>query len=371
MLSRVFVFAALLVLVASQCSLEGNTYSMTMSGGPMMSVTYGRMVGTWIPAIFNPGDVGNVQFMTVTQQTDSRWEMQSVGTTNVNAYECTDVGQYMLQFSFDCSTITWNPIQDTCDQRYHGLKGIVWSLVDVANVPITQDNYCISAGLVANTRLQPSDLFPLFSGESAQFTFGYDRFAINSVGNVAAVFQQWHGFPPDDSTGTPPLLGFVDLLSFPSGLGCPPASIGYYSFNGFADPSTCMGNLCYYSDTCAPRTQLVNGVMVNGYTQNLCNALPASVTAPSSCSPDGRQWLKHPSICTDQQVDGGCFFCKGIARGEIVSMCLAREGEGCNQVFASPVGMTFCNMEFECPASSLRGASIFVFIATILALCFV
>lgn len=66
-----------------------------------------------------------------------------------------------------------------------------------------------------------------------------------------------------------------------------------------------------------------------------------------------KEWQNHPYDCTDQEGGDKCMFCKGRANDKVRSVCLPRLGSGCNAAFNSPPRMTFCNLEFECPASSL------------------
>lgn len=82
------------------------------------------------------------------------------------------------------------------------------------------------------------------------------------------------------------------------------------------------------------------------------------------CS-DGSQWEAHPYSCTDQYTGGQCAFCVGRANNKESRLCFDREGIDCQVLFESPERVSFCNMEFECPAStlSLSFALILAFVA--------
>jgi len=67
----------------------------------------------------------------------------------------------------------------------------------------------------------------------------------------------------------------------------------------------------------------------------------------------GKEWEGHPYDCTDQVPGDQCMFCKGRANDKIVRLCLERLGAGCNRAFNTPAREAFCNLEFECPASTV------------------
>jgi hypothetical protein len=65
-----------------------------------------------------------------------------------------------------------------------------------------------------------------------------------------------------------------------------------------------------------------------------------------------QEWENHPYDCTDQLEGDKCMFCKGRANDKVRSVCLERLGNDCNAAFNSPPRSVFCNLEFECPAST-------------------
>lgn len=65
-------------------------------------------------------------------------------------------------------------------------------------------------------------------------------------------------------------------------------------------------------------------------------------------------WNSHPYDCTDQYDHTKCFYCSGRANGfEAKNVCLNRNGRECNELFSSPEAKAYCNIAFECPASTL------------------
>jgi len=84
------------------------------------------------------------------------------------------------------------------------------------------------------------------------------------------------------------------------------------------------------------------------YEIGICGSY--NVEADGTYNP--QQWKQHPYDCTDQFEGDKCMFCKGRANDKIVSLCLERLGSGCNAAFNTPARSVFCNLEFECPAST-------------------
>jgi hypothetical protein len=82
-----------------------------------------------------------------------------------------------------------------------------------------------------------------------------------------------------------------------------------------------------------------------------------------------QEWQQHPYDCTDQLGGDKCIFCKGRANDQIRSVCLERLGNGCNAAFNSAPRSAFCNLEFECPASSIS-FSLFLALALVLGVFF-
>jgi len=198
------------------------------------------------------------------------------------------------------------------------------------------------------------------SNEPSSYVFGVEHFNILSVGSEGAIFQRWRHTEPDVDSTAAANVEIVDIASYPAGLACSSNVVGLYTASILSSAS-CGSTLCIREDECTGRWELLAGILLNGGDGYTCPLVEKPVEDPGMCSPPGKQWKKHPWACTDQPVAGGCFFCKGIAKGEQAQWCLAREGDGCNQIFESATAVTYCNMEFECPAS-LAGASFLFFI---------
>jgi len=341
-------------LVAAQCKVEGNTYA-TADG---KSATFGVRVGDWVPGLFNMGDVTKVTFGSWRQATASRWEATDVGTSAEDADICSLKGQYNLVFSPDCSSLVFSVISDSCGDRADFFKDQSFIMV---NVPSLKD--CVATTSKLTSVFQSSTASPRLSEEQARWVFGRDEFAIVSVGSQAAIFQRWR-LGAGALTAT---ASIVDLASVPEGFACSTSSVGEYDT---AWESNCAVRLCGTKDSCEARGQLFHNAAINGFAGNMC-AKPIDTPTDSigSCSPDGRQWLRHPWDCLEQDVPGGCMFCKGIARGQQVSLCLDRLGAECNDIFESAAGRSYCNLEFECPAST-ASISLFVFISALVAMIF-
>jgi len=99
------------------------------------------------------------------------------------------------------------------------------------------------------------------------------------------------------------------------------------------------------------------------YQIGICGSY--NVEADGTYNP--QQWKQHPYDCTDQLDGDKCMYCKGRANNKEVSLCLERLGIGCNAAFNTPTRSVFCNLEFECPATTLA----FPFVAVICLLAFV
>jgi hypothetical protein len=225
---------------------------------------------------------------------------------------------------------------------------------------------CFDAGYLAVTRLGVSEQSPRLSNEPSSYTFGLEHFLILSVGSEGAIFQHWRHSGPDVGSTAAANVEIVDLASYPDTLACPSTQVGSYTVSSLVS-TTCETTLCVRDDACVARWELLAGIVFNGGDDYTCPVVEKPEAANGQCSPPGRQWKKHPWACTDQEVEGGCFFCKGVAKGEQVQWCLNREGAGCNQIFESQTAVTLCNMEFECPAS-VSGASLFIIFVAIFAL---
>jgi len=347
-----FVFAALLALAASQCTVDGNTYQ---SGA--VSITFGSAVDTWIPTLFNWGDVATVSFGTFKQATATRWEVQEYGSASGGS--CEGKGQYNLQFGGDCDSLTFTFISDPCTARSAAFSED-FELVDLSGA-----GDCAAVGTSLETTFRKSVASPHLSLLPTTIVFGQDEFAIVSAGDTGAIFQRWSlGRNTDGETTT-----IVDFGSVPVGLSCGQTRVGTYLSNWEED---CSVQFCGISDGCESRAELWHTIDINGFEPE--EACPRPIDQPglggdSACSPSDDQWLKHPWDCIDQEIEGGCMFCRGIAEGKTVSLCLDRLGAQCEDIFATNARSSFCNLEFECPAST-TAVSFVVFICSLLALLF-
>merc|ERR1712154_389839 len=71
-----------------------------------------------------------------------------------------------------------------------------------------------------------------------------------------------------------------------------------------------------------------------------------------SRNPQGT-WGGHPWDCIDQNFGDTCMFCAGYAHNVEVRQCLNRNGIACQTIFESDAARSYCNREFECPASTV------------------
>jgi len=71
------------------------------------------------------------------------------------------------------------------------------------------------------------------------------------------------------------------------------------------------------------------------------------------CGGGNANWNADPYACTGQ-IDGvSCFYCSGRAKGlEARNVCFNRNGKTCHQLFDSNEALSYCNLAFECPAST-------------------
>jgi len=99
------------------------------------------------------------------------------------------------------------------------------------------------------------------------------------------------------------------------------------------------------------------GTLLDGYEIGICGSYQKG--------DDGifteHEWQRHPYDCTDQFTGNECMFCKGRANDQIVRLCLERLGAPCNTAFNTPAREAFCNLEFECPASTLSFSLFLIF----------
>jgi len=106
--------------------------------------------------------------------------------------------------------------------------------------------------------------------------------------------------------------------------------------------------------------------LLDGYEIGICGSYIKEKDGTFSM----KEWDQHPYDCTDQAPGNQCMFCKGRANDKIVSLCLERLGAPCNTAFNTPAREAFCNLEFECPASTVS-FSLFLIFSFTLALFYV
>jgi len=343
-------FVGLFALVASQCSLEGNTFADTNGN----SLTFGTAVGSWVPGLINVAGSSVVNFATWTQQTDVRWGVQLFGTTT--DLFCELSGNYNLAWVNDCSGIQFTVVHDYCDDR-SALLANAFTLVSPTN-----GGDCASTGTQIATTLGSSTNFPMLADDAATVVFGVDQYAVVSVAASAAIIQRWRITQGIATTST---VEIVDLGSYPSGFACSAIDVGSYSA---VFDSSCASRLCGVADSCQQRAELFQGTGLNGFSGDQCANTLTFVTETEQCS-DGRQWNRPVSECLAQSVSGGCMYCKGVAMGEMTAYCLNQQGADCQRVFESAPGRAFCNIAFECPAS-ITSVSLIVIVSSMLALLF-
>jgi len=91
----------------------------------------------------------------------------------------------------------------------------------------------------------------------------------------------------------------------------------------------------------------------------------ANAISDPVCGGGKANWNSHPYDCTDQYDHTVCFYCSGRAHGsEARNMCFNRQGRGCDELFSSDEATSYCNLAFECPASTLT-RSIFLLVAVL------
>jgi len=348
-------FLALVALARSQCNPAGNTYQ---AGG--LSFTFGAAVGDWIPAIeyFVGNGMESAWFMTVSQQTGSRWEVLDVAFYGDAIGDCGDTpGQYSFQFSTDCQTLSMETIFDECGDRSEAMSGVSLSLVDSPFYYGSEQECGSYTGTLGASTEEPH-----LSGEPVSIFPAPANLTIVSVGSRAAFFQLW-----TRRTADPINFHLVqDLLSVPAGFACEERLYGQYFLT---ESDNCGAVICGKADACPARAQLWQGVQFNDYTGDECDNDITVIEWPNSGCSDGNLWTKSPQECTATGDGTQCAFCHGVANGMTVKTCIERNGGKCNHIFRSLPAKGWCNLEFECPASTLS-LSVFAFLALSLVVLF-
>jgi len=339
-----FALAALLALAASQCTLEGNTF--TAADG--RSLTFGKAVGEWVPGLVAIED-GTLSFSTWTQATATRWQVKDFASTA--DWFCDQEGQYNLEFFNGCTELHFTVLHDICVDRISLLKEVF------THVQTGDD--CTSVGSQIESHLSVAKDYPRLSGDAATVTFGLNGYAVVSVADRAFIAQRWR----IESGSNGETVSIVDLASHPEGYACSKVQVGVYTAK-FNDD--CASRLCFSEDACPMRAQLLHDVGLNNFEGDMCTRDLAPDAMGAHCS-TGKQWLRHPLDCIAQEVPGGCMFCKGVAMGETTKWCMDRQGAGCNEIFDSVARQAYCNVEFECPAAAVS-APFAIFICALLAL---
>jgi len=356
----VLVFLALVALARSQCSPIGNTYS----AGPVSWTVGAPAVNMAVPVIQKITDgtlltqgrpYEFITFMTITQMTSRRWEVADVGFYLQAFMDCGDViGQYNFDFSTDCSTVSVSLIADVCTPRANNLDGLVLSLTASPyfyGSPGQCSSYSGTLGVADDSHLSgdPVSIFP-----------GPNNLTIVSVEDTAIFFQLW---TRRDYENDPPNFHLIqDLFSVPAPFACEQRFYGQYYLN---EQENCAAILCGKADSCAERAQLYQGVSLNDYSGPTCTTDVQIIQWPLSGCSDGNVWLEGPAECTLQGAGDQCAFCHGVANGRNVKLCIERNGGSCNHIFRSLPAQFWCNLEFECPASTLS-LSVFALFITVL-----
>jgi len=348
---------ALVALACSQCTPNGNTYR---AGG--LSLTFGAPVGSWIPVI--EYQVGNglesAWFLTVSQQTSARWEVidKSVYGDAKSTSACGDVvGQYSFQFSADCSDLTVESINDDCSDRVDRISGVSFSLVTSPFFSGSEQQCAVYTGTLAQTTEEPH-----LSGEPVSIFPAPANLAIVSVGSTAAFFQLW-----TRRSGDADNFHLVqDLYSYPTGFACAERLYGQYYLTESAD---CGAILCGTADACPARAGLFQGAQFNDFSGDACASDITVIEWPNSGCSDGNIYTGSADECKSTGDGTQCAFCHGVANGLDVKLCIERNGGACNSIFRSLPAKGWCNLEFECPASTLS-LSVFALFALLIVVLF-
>jgi len=341
-----FAFATLLAFAASQCSLEGNTYSA--QGG--QSLTFGAAVGVWVPGLTTLSS--GLSFSTWTQETATRWRVKDFAS--LADWFCDSEATYTIEFFTACTELHFTVLHDVCGERMALLQN-VFTLAP----PPSAD--CTASGNSISAHLSVSKDFPRLSGDRVTIVFGMDSYTLVSVADAAVIVQRWR----TSSTSTDNTLEVVDLASYPAGYACNTADIGSYTWGNLGD--NCNARVCLSADACRMRAELWHNVGLNDFEGDMCSRDIDQLAPQQHCS-TGKEWKRHPRDCVNQEVPGGCMFCKGIALGVTTMWCLDRQDAVCQEVFESTARQAYCNLEFECSATVSLSASFVIFICSLLAL---
>jgi len=351
------LFFALVSFVAAQCSLETTAYQRGD-----YTLFLGARVGDWIPVITYLNDDGDRQawFQTWTPGAVNtlRFDVAEYGSVGRLPHcDASVVGHYKAVFSSDCETLTLALLSDHCFRRTEFFPE-EWT--KIANVlPGTGD-----CGLYEGT-LNKSTLSPRLSGETVSIFAAFGGLRIHSYGNVGAGFVEW------TSGQDKGVKNMQDILTIPAPFACENRLYGQYHLRSVSTGS-CLVKFCGVADTCPSRASLLDGVAMNGYQGSDCPA-PVEVIRPNSaCSPDNQPWPEHKSVDQCTSIGGGsqCAYCHGVANNKDVVSCIERNGATCSDIFRSGWRKSFCNLEFECPASTFSFSFLFAAVLALLALLF-
>jgi len=331
----VLFFTAFLALSYAQCSVDGASYNVGN-----FTWTFGAVVGTWNPVIVRLDDGGVIRVTFATARLAStavdRWELQDVGTFFRGELTCgSTVGQYHFQFAPDCNSFTVALIYDECTSRGSLINGLTLTATTLSSCPT-----------FVGTLAQSSALAPQFSGEVATIVPAMDGLYMASIGSQASVFQYWTQGATDPAN----LYRIQDIMSIPAPYSC---EYRYYGQYYLTVDSGCSAILCGKSDSCPARASLLPGLELNGYSGDPCPSTVDVLEFSNSACSDGNIWTKSPHDCTSQLNGATCMYCHGVANGLDLKLCLERNGGICNDIFRSIPAKGWCNLEFECPASTL------------------
>jgi carbonic anhydrase len=95
------------------------------------------------------------------------------------------------------------------------------------------------------------------------------------------------------------------------------------------------------------------------YNEALYFDSPVAHISDPVCSVGVVDWDEHPDECTMQLDSTTCYYCSGRAvdkETDFKNRCLYRNGKACEALYNTPEADTYCNLAFECPASTISSS---------------
>jgi len=345
------------------CALcPGNTF--TDASGD--SITIGEQVDRYFPVVLTSGE--DSYFVTFQQKLGS-WEIVEHGSSgSLMCGESYPPGTYTLSLSSetDCADqkMTFTLVSDPLCPARRSFFSEEFSLGTSTQPKCGEVN-----SVELNGRLSSSVASSTLSQQGVHITFAPFGYAVISISDKVILWQQWSPVGGN--------INVIDVLSIPSGYACDSDSVGQYAAS-WDQASGCGLQTCAVEDTCLARSELWHGANFNAFKGDMCadfygNA-PQKAEIFGSCS-TGQQWHSHPYDCTDQNIEGGCVYCAGVAQAKDFEYCLARNGQDCKDIFEQVGTQQGCNLAFECNrdiyanpnSSSLISASIISLVALLIA----